>query len=45
MTKDYDDQVFTDTDQKEKGKVGKKKEKSAGKTMGLMMILVVILIA
>jgi hypothetical protein len=44
-TKDYDDQAFTDTDQEEKGKMGKKKDKSAGKTMGLMMILVVILIA
>jgi hypothetical protein len=45
VTKDYDDQASTNTDQEEKGKMGKKKSKSTGKTMGLMMILVVILIA
>jgi hypothetical protein len=45
ITKDYDDQAFTDTDQKEKGKIGEKKNKSTGKTMGHMMILVLILIA
>jgi hypothetical protein len=45
ITKDYDDQAFTNTDQKEKGKITEKKNKSTGKTMGLMMILVLILIA